>query len=651
MLAHTAGWIVSGLLSVNSASVDFYHNAITVVTALSGGEIVKNSYASITGAAADADTSSLIGNDIALVSTALSQSDLVGYRVIHSGTSSGAAGTPDLIGFNCVPTTTINSGTTNFYGVNIDFTGLTNIASNDVYGIRVYHTGNVDSAIYATDGTRLVTIANNSVGIRVSDGSSGITSIGGTTGISITGVVGTSIDINADETLISNARKLITGSKDLVGVIVADRTVTNYCIDLTQNVDNQTAGNFDIANTGGMLSLSSSHTVTPTGGTKAQVDTYAGTTLFISNTATTAAVADALLTSSPMALDILYTVVVGAASTHNLTNTNIERITAIIPTGTASTGGFYINMLSLEGSTSVLNDANMTFLGLNVDFSTITNTSSAALYGIKSVVASTADGAIYASDGTNVTTLSNGTNAITTNGKIASTAAPTGLNASSISIGTYATPIVDTNASDAFAFTINMSTAVNKTSAGDSCMGAYVRIANTADGANTRLQGVLASTGVAFDCNDAYGLQSNMSIAANVNAAGNLTAISGKVTIAAASVTGGIISAGLFTLDGAFNPTATTYGIWIDNVGITSDAGLEMNNNGGTIVTALKFDGADAITTFATFNADTASKCIAPNTSAINALTAKKAIKVMVGASEYWIPCFSCTDGTGATFN
>jgi hypothetical protein len=176
-------------------------------------------------------------------------------------------------------------------------------------------------------------------------------------------------------------------------------------------------------------------------------------------------------------------------------------------------------------------------------------------------------------------------------GSVRTTSPPTGLNASAFSIGTYATPVVDANASDAFALTINMSTGVNKTSAGDSCMGAYVRMSNTANGVNTRLQGVLASTAVAFDCFDAYGLQSNMTISAGAVATGNLTAVSGKVTVSDAVATG-VISAGLFTLDGAFNPTASTYGVWIDITnGITADAGLIINNNASTVVTAISVAG------------------------------------------------------------
>lgn len=303
-----------------------------------------------------------------------------------------------------------------------------------------------------------------------------------------------------------------------------------------------------------------------------------------------------------------------------------------IETGTFGTG---IRLAGTQTNGLIIGDCGTSAISL-----TGTNT-----YGLYMVGSNTTAISI---EGTN-------TNAIAvTSGTIQSTFAPVSYaGGPSLGVGKHgvANAVVDAAASDNIAFTVNMKTGVNKTSAGDSCMAAYVGIANTADGANTRLQGILIGPTVAFDCYDAYGLQSNMSIAAGVNATGNLTAVSGKVTVAADSITGGIISAGLFTLDGAFDPTATTYGIWIDNVGITSDAGIEMNNNGGTIVSALKFDGCATITTFATFNADTASKCIAPNTSAINALTAKKAIKVMVGASEYWIPCFSCTDGTGSTFN
>jgi len=236
------------------------------------------------------------------------------------------------------------------------------------------------------------------------------------TGVSNTGIgiaaAATAIDINSDETLISNARQMITGSKDLVGAIAGDLTVTSYAVDLTQRIDNQTAGDFDILNTGGLLSLYSTHTVTPSGGVKTGADTYSSTTMFIGNVAETAASADAILLASPMALDIGYTVIVGAGSTMDLTNTNISRITATIPTGTTSGGGFYIKMLSMEG-TSVLNDANMSFMGLNVDFTSITNTSTAALRGVNvampTVYTAATESAIYATgDGMIASILSDG---------------------------------------------------------------------------------------------------------------------------------------------------------------------------------------------------------------------------------------------------
>lgn len=181
---------VTATVTVNSANYDFMDVTITPSTALSGGEMVSGTNFAITSAAADANASYYIGHNIALISTALSQTDMIGMRITHSGSVTATGGTVDLVGVRITPTATLNTGggVANFYGIDIDMTGLTCTVSNDVYGINILHNGSsdADASLWASDGTNVVTICNNSVGIRVATGSA-ITTIGGLVQLDISG--------------------------------------------------------------------------------------------------------------------------------------------------------------------------------------------------------------------------------------------------------------------------------------------------------------------------------------------------------------------------------------------------------------------------------------------------------------------------------
>jgi len=127
--------------------------------------------------------------------------------------------------------------------------------------------------------------------------------------------------------------------------------------------------------------------------------------------------------------------------------------------------------------------------------------------------------------------------------------------------------------------------------------GGYFKAAvDTVDQPHVQIVGLLARASMAFDALDAYGLQSHLTLAAGAESAGNLTAISGK-TILGGNNAGGIVSAGLFTVEGAFTPN-TGYGVWIDDVDAQLDAGLEINCNNGRLAAGIKLDkmGTGAIT-------------------------------------------------------
>jgi len=127
--------------------------------------------------------------------------------------------------------------------------------------------------------------------------------------------------------------------------------------------------------------------------------------------------------------------------------------------------------------------------------------------------------------------------------------------------------------------------------------GGYFKAAvDTVDQPHVQIVGLLARASMAVGALDAYGLQSHLTLGAGAESSGNMTAISGK-TILGSDNAGGIVSAGLFTVEGAHTPN-TGYGVWVDVVDASLDAGIEINANGGTLDAGIKLDkmGAGAIT-------------------------------------------------------
>lgn len=118
----------------------------------------------------------------------------------------------------------------------------------------------------------------------------------------------------------------------------------------------------------------------------------------------------------------------------------------------------------------------------------------------------------------------------------------------------------------------------------------------TVDQPHVQIVGLLARASMAKNCIDAYGLQSHLTLGAAGESTGNMTAVSGK-TILGKNNAGGIVTAGLFTVEGAFTPN-TGYGVWVDVVDASLNAGVEVHANGGTLGAGIKFDktGTGAIT-------------------------------------------------------
>lgn len=157
----------TGLVNITSTVADVAIRLASITssmsTAFTTAKVLSQYHVQHTSAVTDVTGATIIGYDDLKTSTALSKASLTSFRSIIAGTVTPTAGTTDLIGFNFVPTATLNAATVNMYGVNIDFTGVTLTSCNDVYGVKIITKAGVDAAIYATDGTRIVRLCWNAV--------------------------------------------------------------------------------------------------------------------------------------------------------------------------------------------------------------------------------------------------------------------------------------------------------------------------------------------------------------------------------------------------------------------------------------------------------------------------------------------------------
>jgi len=189
---------------------------------------------------------------------------------------------------------------------------------------------------------------------------------------------------------------------------------------------------------------------------------------------------------------------------------------------------------------------------------------------------------------TNLTTTGNtilgdsASDTVTVSGRIISNAMPAGYTTPTLGVGVYGTPVVDTTLIDNIAFTSNMSTGTNKTAADSSSMAAFFGMKNTAATANNKLQSVLASTSVYYNCFDAYGVQGHVAVkgdASSDGGTGNIVGVSAKVTVDSGKTMTGTVSGLLVTADGAGTVTGAHSGVWIDNVAATDQAILITGSN------------------------------------------------------------------------
>jgi hypothetical protein len=174
--------------------------------------------------------------------------------------------------------------------------------------------------------------------------------------------------------------------------------------------------------------------------------------------------------------------------------------------------------------------------------------------------------------------------------------APASYTTPALSVGIYGTPVVDTAVVDNIAFTVNMSTATNKTSGDTSTMAAYISASNTAATANNKIQSLLVSTTVNADCYDAYGVQGHLTLADNDGHAttsnggtANLVAGSFKTSVASGLTATGTVSGVLITMDGTGTVTGTHSGLWMDTV-VAVDNGILISGS-GTVTTGLNLAG------------------------------------------------------------
>jgi len=172
--------------------------------------------------------------------------------------------------------------------------------------------------------------------------------------------------------------------RDLNAAITADRAYggDSYTARITQAASNSSAGDFDLDQpiNSGCLFLGLQHNAITTVGAKTDPDTFAATALNIDIDATTNN-ANTKLDANPRAIDIEYTLteILGEL---RMAATDIIRVSATIPNGLTSAGAFQLDMFEINADGVVLNDANITFNMLNLDFSGITDTAMAKAAGI-----------------------------------------------------------------------------------------------------------------------------------------------------------------------------------------------------------------------------------------------------------------------------
>ena len=215
-------------------------------------------------------------------------------------------------------------------------------------------------------------------------------------------------------------------------------------------------------------------------------------------------------------------------------------------------------------------------------------------------------------------------------GQLACTTAPVSYLLPSIGVGVYGTPVVDVAVIDNIAFTVNMSTATNKTDADTSSMAAFIGNKNTAHVTHTKMQGILSSMTIGFDCFDAYAFQGTIAITGTMathDGNANLVAGAFKSSIKNTFTATGNVSS-LYVVTG--DTGATTGSVATG----TFDA-LRFENNATNLNSYLNFGGVSGATYLATMGLG---GCVTASATALNGVTTSHKLAIYLNGALRYIP-------------
>jgi hypothetical protein len=194
-----------------------------------------------------------------------------------------------------------------------------------------------------------------------------------------------------------------------------------------------------------------------------------------------------------------------------------------------------------------------------------------------------------------------------------------GLTTPLFGIGVYGTPKLFTPATvgdiEIMPLQVNISSGTDGSADANSLMAGYFGVRNTADFTKRQLQGILSSVTMVKDAFAAYGVQGHVSVTAGAQShnSGNIAGLSGKVMLNE-NVASGVVSAGLFTLQGDTglpNPVGATQGIWIEIDDVAADSGLLISKSGsGTITNEITLSSGAAIMTGTSTGPSTDVACV-----------------------------------------
>jgi hypothetical protein len=282
---------------------------------------------------------------------------------------------------------TFNTATVNYRGIEIDVDAVTDTDFEDFYGLEV----SMPAAYQGTDPTAGVYVAGHGFVSALAYGTNAYYGYYGT----------------ADTSDSNNSLTGLFISRDLTGAVTADRTVSNWTLDLASAMSNTSAGDFDLnwtAATSGVARIVMSHTSNTSVGAKTDADAFNATGLFIDIDCTTSE-ANTSATATARGFDLNYTTT-QTLGTLNLNPTDIFRINLDVDAGTAisSVGTGNLNMILLDAdgfvpgatvanattfspvmvdlSASSANDAQMTINGIRILMPTGLHTTAAAVQAI-----------------------------------------------------------------------------------------------------------------------------------------------------------------------------------------------------------------------------------------------------------------------------